>query len=297
MSNGVMIAVWGNQGSGKTTMSAKLALELVNQKKEVLLILTDTAAPDMKILFPFQKEFQTMGHLWTTPNCRASQIYKVCIPTRFRELGVLGYKPGENIFSFPDYTKESIVRVYMELKNMVDYIIVDCVSEFGYNVLTTVALEMSDYVIRLGEATPKAFSFFDSNLPLLSDSRYQKENHIRVLSKIKSYQAKDVAVSKYGMDAELPYLEEIELQMLEGRLLENDSSKSCLNYKNGIERIMQMIQKNDHVVEEKSQEGHELELPQKAKNQKEEKKQREKIPKEHKKLSLKIPRKRSDVIE
>ncbi len=241
MNNGKMIAVWGSGGSGKTTTAVKLAALLAEKKKEVILVLTDIIAPDLSVLLPFAKDMRSMGHIWALP-CNTDTILKSLVTTKSDYIGILGYKNGENVFSHPDYAKENILDIYTKLKTMADYIIVDCVPEFAYNVLTTVALELADSVIRLGEATTKSFSFFDANLPLLTDSRYKVEQHIRVLTKVKSNQAKEAALSHYGgVLVELPFTEELETQILEGELFTLSSSKGMKNITNSLDHIIQAV--------------------------------------------------------
>ncbi len=266
MNNGKMIAVWGNKGSGKTTTAVKLAVRLAAMKKEVIVVLTEITAPDINVLLPFARDINTMGNLWATPDCSMEAIYKACNSTNSNYLGILAYKSGENVFSYPDYTKDNIMDIFMKLKNMADYIIVDCVDVFAYNVLTTVALELADKVIRMGEATTKAFSFFDSNLPLLQDSRYKSGQHYKVLAKVKSYQAKDATVSQYGsINAELPYVEELEHQTLEGELFKQLDTKVMKGYNIGLERILTFI------IDEGSEENEMIKISEK----KEVKKKRE----------------------
>lgn len=253
MINGKVVAVWGNSGSGKTTTSLKLALKLADEKKNVIVIFTDIIAPDAKIINPFEKDLSSIGNLWTTPNCSKEQIYKALITTKSKYICFLGYKHGENIFSHSDYTKENILDVFMKIKTMADYVIIDCVSQFAYDTISTVALEISDTVICLGEATPKAFSFFDSNLDLLLDSRFKREEHIRVLSKIKSYQARDIMLNRIGnVNIEIPYTDEIEMQMLEGKLLDTGVSKYYKNYDLAISRLVNMFNTNVEDTKEKS---------------------------------------------
>jgi MinD-like ATPase involved in chromosome partitioning or flagellar assembly len=242
MTDGKIIAVWGSSNSGKTTTAAKLAVKLASMKKDVLIVLTDITAPDINVVLPFEKEVCSMGDIWSTPDCNVDSIYNSCMVTNWDNICILGYKTGENVFSYPEYTKESIISTFLFLKGLVDYVIVDCISSFAYNVLSTVALEIADEVIRLGEATPKSFAFFHSNLSLLTDSRYRVSRHIKVLSKAKDYYAKEAAVNIMGgIDAELPYVEEIEYQMLTGDLLVDETQKSRKDYNSGIEAIIQRI--------------------------------------------------------
>jgi MinD-like ATPase involved in chromosome partitioning or flagellar assembly len=242
MTDGKIIAVWGSSNSGKTTTAAKLAVKLASMKKDVLIVLTDITAPDINVLLPFEKETCSMGDIWSTPDCSVDSIYNSCMVTNWDNICILGYKTGENVFSYPEYTKESIIGTFLFLKGLVDYVIVDCISSFAYNVLSTVALEIADEVVRLGEATPKSFAFFHSNLSLLTDSRYRVSRHIKVLSKAKDYYAKEAAVNIMGgIDAELPYVEEIEYQMLTGDLLIEETQNNRKNYNSGIDAIIQRI--------------------------------------------------------
>lgn len=242
MSKGKLISVWGNNGCGKTTAAAQLARQLAQRNYEVIVVLTDIAAPDMKVILPYEKNTRSMGSIWSMPDCSIETIYKSCVVTDSDNICILGYQHGENVFTNPDYTKDNIMDVFMKLKSIVDYVIVDCVAEFAYNVLTTVALEMADKVLRLGEATPKAFSFFDSNLSLLLDSRYKSEQHIKILSKVKSFQPKEFAISHYGgVEVELPYVEDLEIKMMEGELLQLTNSKNMRSYNAGVNKIIDLM--------------------------------------------------------
>ena len=52
---GKMIAVWGSPGSGKTTLSVKLAEALYNRsrgKNSVIVVFTDIVTPSIPAVFP-----------------------------------------------------------------------------------------------------------------------------------------------------------------------------------------------------------------------------------------------------
>ena len=218
--NGRIVAVWGSTGSGKTTLSSQLALGLAEKKKDVIIVYTDIITPVIPVLMPELKEQKSMEHLWSNPDCSSDLILNSCVITKSQHICLLGYKATENVFSQQDYVKENVYKVYMELKDLADYVIVDCVSYFPYNMLSTVALEAADNVIRLSEATLKSYSYFDSNLSALVESKYDTDEHIRVLSKVKSFQPKELAATRLSTAYQLPYNEEIERMMLSGTLLQ-----------------------------------------------------------------------------
>ncbi|SFR77677.1 AAA family ATPase [Anaeromicropila populeti] len=239
--SGKMVAIWGSGNVGKTTTSIKLALALAKKQKESIILLTDINAPDLKCILPGSKELKSMGEIWNMPNLDETALYEKCVVTPSESICMMGYAPGENAFSYSDSTKENVFRVYEEMRTIVDYVIIDCVSNLAYNMPTAVALEIADYVVRIGEATTKSFSFFDSNLPLLVDSRYGKENHIRVLSKVTSEQPVEVAVNYLGCDLKLPDVKEIKKQGMEGTLFDKLSGKDGTAYDAGIQKIASLV--------------------------------------------------------
>lgn len=239
---GKMVAVWGSSGSGKTTFSINLALELAKKQIESLVILTDINAPDLKVILPFEKDLKSMGYLWTRQDVDKTDIYNACVITKSEYICLMGYTKGENAFSYSDYTKENVFRIYEEMRTMVDYVIVDCVPNLAYNMLTTVALETADSVVRMGEAKKKSFSFFDSNLPLLADSRFEKDKHIRILAKTKNDMPVEAAEKYLGSELKLPYVSEAQKQMMEGKLL---SRIKDMGYAGTVKEVVERIVKEE----------------------------------------------------
>jgi DNA replication protein DnaC len=53
MKNNKIIAIWGNPNSGKTTLSIKIANELIKKNKSVILVMADPFAPAIHTVLPF----------------------------------------------------------------------------------------------------------------------------------------------------------------------------------------------------------------------------------------------------
>ena len=101
-----MIAVCGAPGSGKTTAALKIAEEIYYAKKGSVIFLS----PDLNV----------PCHAYIFPNCKEAELYSVGVALDrtdiyredvFRQMnhvkttenfGFLGYKAGENSFSYPE---------------------------------------------------------------------------------------------------------------------------------------------------------------------------------------------------
>lgn len=211
----MIVSIWGSSGSGKTLLSTRMGVLLAKQKKRVLIIYTEMTAVDIAWVYPKEKNFVSMGELWQQEN---EDIYKyfMTVPN-YKNMAYLSYKPSENIFSYPIFTKFNVVQILNDLQEIFEYIIVDCTSDISGNMISTVALEMADAVYRLAGTGIKDNFFFDSNLSLISDSRFNANKHITVLSNTKYYEPVHVYRMNYSnIKYELEFEEKLYFHVLEG---------------------------------------------------------------------------------
>jgi len=88
----------------------------------------------------------------------------------------------------------------------------------------------------------KSISFYESHLPLISDRRFKANDHIKILSNIKDYEAKLAVVQRFrGVKYQLPNSEELEEQFLSGSLLDTLVSKKSKQYNSTIFQITEAI--------------------------------------------------------
>ena len=184
MSKNQILTVWGSPASGKTTVTMKMAAALSARKRNVAVVMCDAAAPSIPTVLAGKTiPDVSMGDVLTAPAITQELVLKHCIPIgKHPYVTLLGYKMGENVFTYAEYAKERAVDMLVLLRHIADYVIVDCTSVLTDNVLATAALEVADQVVRLCGCDLKALSYFASYLPLIADRKFSPGHHIKVLS-------------------------------------------------------------------------------------------------------------------
>ena len=210
-----MLALWGSPSSGKTTTAVKLATELAKQKKNVVVVLCDLVAPALPTVLKAKKTPEvSVGAVLSAPAVTQELILKnLAVYDKNPYISLLGYKANENAFSYAEYSKERAVDMLVLLRHIADYVIVDCSSALTDSILSTAALEIADEVLRLCSCDLKAISYYMSILPLLADSKFHSEKHIKVLSMPRSYEGGAEYDNAFGgVKFKLPYVPAIEEQ-------------------------------------------------------------------------------------
>lgn len=239
-----LIAIWGSPGSGKTTLSIKIAKELAEKNKNVIIIQDDVFCPTLPIVLPnIKEEDKSLGKIFSNPSIDQEIILNNSITVKnYNHIALIGHQKGENPFTYSEYTKERVMDLLILLRHLADYIIVDCSSILTESILTITALELADKVIRLSTADFKGLSYFKSTLPLLMDSKFKIEEHLRVISNTKEFGANEVINDVLrGSSIFLPNAIEIERQYAEGKLFESLRDKTSLKYKDELNKIMEGV--------------------------------------------------------
>lgn len=240
MENGNMLAIAGSPGSGKTTLSIKLAAEIAKKKKNVIVVCGDPFVPSIPFLLPMDTEQEvSLGALLTAPTMTQEKILKACVPVPANEyISLLGYRMGENLMSYPKVTREKAVEFLVCLRHLADYVILDCTSVFEADVFSILSMEMADRVLCMGTSNLRGISYFKSHAGML-DGRADDRKYISVIGNFKDGQEWEVVAGQYGGAGFLfPYVAELEQQYDEAGLWSPMSSKEAAPFQTELKKLL-----------------------------------------------------------
>lgn len=217
-----VLAVWGNQNSGKTTVSCRIARQLASKKYNVVLILADMNTPPLPYICPPAdlESPRSMGAILASPAVDERLVQENCTLHRKNDhLTILGLKKGENVFSYPQYTDKQAQELISCARSFADYVIIDCTSNIANDTFSAVAIMCADVTLRLVSCDLKAVSFLSSQLPLLGDARWKADKQMKIASNIKPAQAKEnIEQVLGGVNFSIPHSDEVEQLFLNGNM-------------------------------------------------------------------------------
>lgn len=240
-----VLAVWGSPGSGKTTVSVKLAKHLADKKHNVALLLCDMTTPMLPcICLPSELECEkSLGSILAAAHVSGTLIKQNCVThKKMDHLLLLGMLKGENVFTYPPYTAELATALIERLRDIAPYVIIDCGSQIAHDILSAVALMDADAVLRLVNCDLKSVSYLSSQLPLLRDNKWDADKQYKVASNIKPNQAGEHLQQVLGKTAfQIPHSAELENQALAGDLLQDLCLKESRSFRKEIEKISREV--------------------------------------------------------
>ena len=183
MAEGKIIAVWGSPNSGKTTFATKLATSIYSSfESTVITLFCDLETPVLPVLFPFYKpeELGSVGVPLSKTEVEQGDIISNLVTVKdMQNFGFLGYKTGENKYSYPKFGRAKAEELFEGLCRLADYVIVDCTSNLDGNLLAQTAIEKADQILRISSPDLQSISFFLSQLPVYGDSKYRLDEQIQ----------------------------------------------------------------------------------------------------------------------
>lgn len=242
---GGILAVWGSPGSGKTVTAVKIAKQLADRKKNVVLLLCDMTAPMLPCICP-PSELEgehSLGSILAAAHVTEPLIkHNLVTLKKHKHLTILGMKKGENEYTYPPYEQLQAQELMDGLRETAPFVVADCGSYIANDILSAVALMEADSVLRLANADLKSVSYLSSQLPLLRDSKWDAEKQYKVAGNVKPRQAGEQIGQALGNVAfTLSHSEELEAQFLAGILLSDLTMKESRGFRKEIEQVCREV--------------------------------------------------------
>ncbi len=236
-----VLAVWGSPSSGKTIMSVKLARYIASQKKNVILVLADMSAPPLPYVCPstdLESEL-SLGNILGAAHVDGNLVKQNAILHKKNEyLTMFAMLKGENAFSYAPYTETQAREFIHALRQLADYIIIDCTSNITNDILSAVSLIESDAVLRLVSCDLKSISYLNSQLPLLLDNKFNANKQYKAASNVSSFQADDeIEQIVGGVSFKIPHSDEVYKQFLAGNLFGGLTEKDSKDFRKAVSKI------------------------------------------------------------
>ena len=238
------IAVWGSPNCGKTTFSQKLARSIYDEYKSTVIVLfCDYETPVLPLILPNYKseELYSVGDVLSKADISLDDVVKDIVILKGKQnFGFLGFKYGENKYTYPEFNENKVMTLYNHLDSLADYIIVDCTSNLT-NLLSNTAVKDSDIVIRLASPDLKSLCWYSSQLSLYKEQEYKLDAQIQGLNVPNAdlfMPVDDIKAHLPNLQFVLPYSSSVKQQLLDGTLCYKTNDKK---YNNIIQTIVEKI--------------------------------------------------------
>ncbi|MBE6634131.1 MAG: hypothetical protein E7620_07320 [Ruminococcaceae bacterium] len=185
----------------------------------------DITTPTLPILFPNQKpeELYSVGAVLSKVAIFASDVVSHLVTLKERmNLGFLGFKSRENRFSFPEYSFEKVDEMFRALREIADYIVVDCETNPQNSVLTDYAMKQSDILCKLATPDLASLGFYQSQNGVMTTGGYYPPEQLLIMnipSDDLTMLSTDTGAHLGKVDLVVPYSQTLREQYLEGKLV------------------------------------------------------------------------------
>lgn len=190
-----IVAIWGGNGVGKTTLSAALANELTKDKStRVLIVNNDNRAPAYATWMPDYHglPIDSAGDILNNPDLDRDYLLSEKSDSPFRtvpcpankNIALIGYLQDDNIEKYNPLQTSTAYEFFNVVKldiPEVDMIIVDA-SDPEENSFSKVALDLADIVITMIEPNTKGIAFMNAMGSTINQLQKSGQTHHIILS-------------------------------------------------------------------------------------------------------------------
>ena len=216
---GKLIAVCGSPNSGKTITALKLAQEIYSLcSSPVYFLSPDLNVPTMAYLFPNRKnsDLYSVGTALDKTDIYKEDVLKQTVSVKeMQNFGYLGFKLGENRYSYPRPTEDKITQLLTVLKDSADYVIVDCTCD-NDDMVSSIAKRDCDVAVLMLSPDIKCIAYYASCVNQFLMIEDKKIKVLNVMDNDIYLPIEDAKKHFHDVDYTLPYERMLKQQMITG---------------------------------------------------------------------------------
>lgn len=215
-----VIAVIGENGCGKTTISLELAKKLESHGKSVIIINLDVSTPLISYVNKdYEKYTISLGDLLTKEQNPKRIDLETALYSFSDNIGILSFIYGDYYNKYSKYDKERILEIYELAKNIADYLIIDLQSNVKF-ITTHLALDYAKKILMVATPTRKSLSYYDTLKRTIGTLIFEDKKYL-IINKVSNYSYPEQVATNLLFDdyIVLPYIEDIKIN--ESRLEQN----------------------------------------------------------------------------
>ncbi|MGD9475730.1 MAG: hypothetical protein AB7V37_12105 [Eubacteriaceae bacterium] len=158
-----IISVWGSPSSGKTTLSIEIGKMIADQAHNCLVIFTDDLVGPINYLFPSADEIGgSLGDVLMNSTTVQNDIFRSLLSfSDHKYLSFSGYRKNQSRHNFSEISDTQINDFFVSLSQNIEYVIVDCKSDFIDDPISKYALNEGT-CIQVGGGDYKSISYFQN---------------------------------------------------------------------------------------------------------------------------------------
>lgn len=248
-----LIASWGSSGAGKTTIALAVAAQLIQRRKDVLVIGTDTRTPMLPVYLPNNQldRKNSLGGIFEQEVTEAALKDKLLQHPQSDRLYFMGFADKELhgiTYRIPDRT--AIQRLFDILQQSpFTYCIIDCDSSPVLEPVTLLALERADVVLRSITPDVRGHESMAAQLQWLSnsDDTFRTSRHIPILNPVYPHTPLVDIQALEGNDAVvLPWAKQVAERQLAGKLLNRFDGCDAMEFERKIAQLVDQVEEETH---------------------------------------------------
>ena len=219
-----LFAVCGSPHSGKTTAALKIAQEIYRSEKgaSVVYLSPDQKTPSLGYLFPNcrDSDLRSLGAALDKTDIFKEDVIRQFVNTKtMLNFAFLGFKLGENRYSYPVFTDDKVSQFISALKDTADYIVIDCTCSDG-DLLSRIGKRDCDAAVQLFNPDIRSMVYYASCVNEFVPIERKKLKVMNVRENGLCFPIEETKAHFGEPDVVLPYSLPLRQQMITGTLSE-----------------------------------------------------------------------------